>query len=49
MAGKISQDDKELLSFAKNELKKLHRQYIIMENDKKSYATEIKNHIEKQR
>ncbi len=49
MARKIVQDDKELMQVSQMELKKLQRQYRIMENDKNSYANEIKCYISKQR
>lgn len=49
MARNIIQDDKELLQMSQTELKKLQRQYRIMEGDDNSYALEIKCHINKQR
>lgn len=49
MARKLVQDDRELLQISQMELKKLQRQYRIMEGDKNSYAGEIKGFINKQR
>lgn len=49
MARKLVQDDKELLQISLMELKKLQRQYRIMEGDENSYASEIKGFINKQR
>ncbi|XP_065201400.1 coiled-coil domain-containing protein 63 isoform X2 [Planococcus citri] len=49
MSRKLVQDDKELLLISQIELKKLQRQYRIMEGDKNSYASEIKCYLNKQR
>lgn len=49
MSRKLIQDDKELLQVSQMELKKLQRQYRIMEGDKNSYASEIKCYLSKQR
>lgn len=49
MSRKLVQDDKELLQISQVELKKLQRQYRIMEGDKNSYASEIKCYLNKQR
>lgn len=49
MSRKLIQDDKELLQVSQMELKKLQRQYRIMEGDKNSYASEIKSYLSKQR